>query len=67
MIQGKEAYSKIREILDELSEDVDKFYVKQVNAPGSRLRKGLKNIADIIRSEKKNISELKNSRKKEQN
>jgi hypothetical protein len=61
---GKEAYESIKSIVDGLSEDINKFYAKEVNAAGGRLRKGLKQIADVIRAEKKNILEVRNGRLK---
>ena len=46
-----------------LQADFEKFFDKQQNAASSRLRKGLKAIADICKAERKNISEVRNSRK----
>lgn len=46
-----------------LQADYEKFFDKQQNAASSRLRKGLKAIADICKAERKNISEVRNSRK----
>lgn len=59
---GKQAYEAIKVIVDGLQEDINKFYDKEVNAAGGRLRKGLKQIAEIIRAEKKNILEVRNGR-----
>lgn len=61
---GKQAYSDIKAVCDGLAEDIDKFYDKETNAAGGRLRKGLKEIADIVRAEKKNILEVRNGRSK---
>ena len=46
-----------------LTEDYDKFFVREQNAASSRLRKGLKAIADICKTERKRISEVRNARK----
>ena len=46
-----------------LQADFEKFFDKKQNAASSRLRKGLKSIADICKAERKNISEVRNSRK----
>jgi len=46
-----------------LTEDYEKFFVKNQNAASSRLRKGLKAIADICKAERKRISEVRNQRK----
>jgi hypothetical protein len=46
-----------------LQTDFEKFFDKKQNAASSRLRKGLKAIADICKAERKKISEVRNSRK----
>jgi len=46
-----------------LQADFEKFFDKQQNAASSRLRKGLKAIADVCKAERKNISEVRNARK----
>lgn len=46
-----------------LTGDFEKFFVKGQNAASSRLRKGLKVVADICKAERKKISEVRNSRK----
>jgi hypothetical protein len=61
---GKQAYEEIKNIIYGLQEDINKFYDKEVNAAGGRLRKGMKQIADILRAEKKNVLEVRNSRLK---
>lgn len=47
-----------------LQEDGPKFYDKEVNAAGGRLRKTWKVVGDVMRSEKKKILEVRNSRTK---
>ncbi len=61
---GIPAYEAIKTVVDGLAEDINKFYGKEVNAAGGRLRKGLKQIADLVRAEKKNIIEVRNGRLK---
>lgn len=61
---GKQAYETIKFIVENLSEDIEKFYVKEVNSAGGRLRKAMKQISDIIRAEKKNVLVVRNSRSK---
>lgn len=46
-----------------LQADYEKFFEKQQNAASSRLRKGLKAIADVCKAERKNITEVRNARK----
>lgn len=54
---------QIVETANALAEDYEKFFVKETNAAGARLRKGLKAIADICKAERKKIVEVRNSRK----
>jgi hypothetical protein len=62
---GKQAYEEIAQIAQlALQDDAVKFYDKETNAAGGRLRKHLKAIADIVRAEKKNILEVRNGRSK---
>ena len=46
-----------------LQADYEKFFVKEQNAASSRLRKGLKAIADVCKAERKSITETRNARK----
>jgi hypothetical protein len=55
--------NQITETAQTLQADYEKFFDKQQNAASSRLRKGLKAIADICKAERKNISEVRNARK----
>lgn len=61
---GKEAYEAVKILIDSHAEDIEKFYGKEVNAAGGRLRKLWKQIGDIGRAEKKNILEVRSSRTK---
>ena len=61
---GKEAYDAVRILIETHSEDINKFYDKEVNAAGGRLRKLWKSIGDISRAEKKNILEVRGKRTK---
>lgn len=55
--------AQIVELAQSLTTDHEKFFVKQQNAAASRLRKGLKAIADVCKAERKNITEVRNGRK----
>lgn len=55
--------NQIVEQAQALTTDFDKFFVKEQNAASSRLRKGLKAIADICKAERKRITEVRNARK----
>ena len=61
---GKDAYEAVRILIETHSEDIAKFYDKEVNAAGGRLRKLWKQIGDISRAEKKNILEVRSNRTK---
>jgi len=54
---------QIVELANTLTTDYEKFFGKGQNAASSRLRKGLKAIADVCKVERKNITEVRNSRK----
>ena len=56
-----ENFKKLKEVIDALETDVEKFYKAANAAAGTRLRKGMmdaKNIASEIRKE---VTELKNN------
>lgn len=53
-------FAQLKELIDSLEEDFTKFYDKQNNAAGTRVRKGMmemKNLAQEIRLE---VQDLKN-------
>jgi hypothetical protein len=60
---GKETYEALKALLEEVQDDVEKFYDKEVNAAGGRLRKFWKSVGDIGKEEKKNILVVRESRK----
>lgn len=61
---GPNVYEKAIEVLTNAKEDVEKFYGKEVNAAGGRLRKVWKQVFDLGRAEKKNILEVRSKRMK---
>lgn len=60
---SKESYAQIIDVVNSLQRDVEKFYDKEQNASGLRLRKGFKAILAIIKEEKANILTTRASRK----
>ncbi|MCX6163201.1 MAG: histone H1 [Ignavibacteriae bacterium] len=58
-----EKFSKLQEILDGMKSDVDKFYQKEQNAAGTRLRKELNNLRRLSAEVRKEIQDIRNSRK----
>ncbi len=58
-----EKFSKLQEILDGMKSDVDKFYQKEQNAAGTRLRKELNNLRRLSAEVRKEIQDIRISRK----
>lgn len=63
VMKGPQAYEYIIALCQESRDDVEKFYDKGVGAAGGRLRKLLKEINEVVKSEKKNILEVKAAKK----
>ena len=61
---SRESWNIIVGLVNDAKNDLDKFYVKETNAAGGRLRKVLKEIGNIIKDENKNIIEIRNKRTK---
>ncbi|MCX7832968.1 MAG: histone H1 [Ignavibacteria bacterium] len=45
--------------------DIEKFYVKNVNSAGARLRKELNNLRKLANEIRKDIQQIRNQRKQE--
>ena len=58
-----ENWNKIQEIYDAAQGDAEKFHDKSNNAAGTRLRKAYKEIMDLCKNGRKEVSELKNTTK----
>jgi hypothetical protein len=58
-----EKFKKLQEILDGMKTDMEKFYEKTQNAAGTRLRKDLNNLRKLAAEIRKDIQELRISRK----
>lgn len=58
-----EKFSDLRTLLDSMNSDIEKFYDKGQSAAGTRLRKELNNIRKVAAEIRKEIQEIKNSRK----
>lgn len=56
-------YSQFRSIVDAMEADFVKFYDKKVNAAGTRVRKHLQELAKLSKDVRKEVTEVKNSRK----
>lgn len=58
-----EKFNELRTILDSMNSDLEKFYEKGQSAAGTRLRKELNNMRKVAADIRKEIQEVKNSRK----
>jgi hypothetical protein len=58
-----EKFTKLQEILDGMKIDIEKFYEKSQNAAGTRLRKELNNLRKMAADIRKDIQEIRSSRK----
>lgn len=59
-----EKLNQLKEMLESMSEDVTKFYEKEQNAAGTRLRKTLMEIRKLSQDIRKEISDIRADRKK---
>jgi hypothetical protein len=58
-----EKFTKLQEILDGMKVDIEKFYEKQQNAAGTRLRKELNNLRKLAADIRKDIQDVRSTRK----
>ena len=58
-----EKLQQIREILDGMQKDIEKFYDKSQNAAGTRIRKDLNSIRKLAAEMRKEIQDVRNNRK----
>lgn len=58
-----ENLEKLVELVHSLRGDYEKFYEKDTNAAGTRLRKGLQEVVALCKEERARVTETRNSRK----
>lgn len=58
-----EKFETLKQMLDGMNADVEKFYTKGVNSAGGRLRKELNNIRKLAAEIRKDIQNIRNERK----
>ena len=56
-------YSKFEVVVTAMKGDFEKFYDKQNNAAGTRVRKACQELAALCKDTRKEVSEVKNARK----
>ncbi len=60
-----EKFEKLQQMLDGMKADIEKFYNKNVNSAGARLRKELNNMRKLANEIRKDIQQIRNQRKQE--
>lgn len=58
-------YEQLKQILESSQGDFEKFYDKGVASAGTRVRKAMQEIATVAKEIRKEVTDLKNSRKAE--
>ena len=58
-------FTEFKAIADAMEGDFEKFYVKGVAAAGTRVRKHLQEMAKLCKEVRKDVTEIKNSRKED--
>jgi hypothetical protein len=58
-----EKFTQLQGILDGMKVDIEKFYEKQQNAAGTRLRKELNNLRKLAADIRKDIQDVRTTRK----
>ena len=54
-------FSKVRELVMSLEDDFEKFYDKQNQAAGTRVRKGMQELKNMATEIRKSVQDMKNS------
>lgn len=60
-------YENFTKIVEDMKTDFEKFYDKETNAAGTRVRKHLQELAILCKDVRKEVTELKNERKENRN
>lgn len=58
-----EKFEQLRNLLDAMKSDIEKFYEKKQNAAGTRLRKELNNLRKLAAEIRKDIQQIRLERK----
>lgn len=53
-------FEEMKTLISGLEEDVDKFYNKENNAAGTRVRKGMQDLKNLAQSIRLEVQEMKN-------
>jgi hypothetical protein len=55
-------YSEITKLVESMEADFEKFYDKEVNAAGTRVRKHLQELAKLCKEGRNDVTAVKNAR-----
>lgn len=58
-------YQEFIAVTEAMESDFEKFYDKEVSAAGTRVRKHLQTLASLCKETRKDVTDVKNSRKEE--
>ncbi len=56
-------FNNFESILNEMKDDFEKFFDKENNAAGTRVRKHLQALATLCKEGRKSVTDIKNARK----
>jgi hypothetical protein len=57
-------FSELKKLVEELQDDFTKFYDKDNQAAGTRVRKGMQDLKDLAQSIREQVQEIKNEKDK---
>ncbi|MGB9696700.1 MAG: histone H1 [Ignavibacteria bacterium] len=60
-----EKFEQLRNLLDGMKSDIEKFYEKKQNAAGTRLRKELNNLRKLAAEIRRDIQQIRLERKQQ--
>ena len=55
-------YEEVKQLVENLQEDFDKFYNKDIKAAGTRIRKGMQNLKEVAQAIRKEVQDMKNAK-----
>ncbi|MEQ8626072.1 histone H1 [Ekhidna sp.] len=58
-------FEQLKEIVDSLEDDFEKFYDKKNNAAGTRVRKGMQDIKNLAQEIRLEAQEIKSKKKRQ--
>lgn len=62
-MSDKNRFEELKSLVMSLEEDFDKFYTKENQAAGTRVRKGMQDLKNLAQEIRLQVQELKNASK----